>query len=294
MSVCLPCDTEMPGRSPTCERMLTVALRRRASDGRALTGRSRGRVICDGRRSANGDHAQQADAARSGTTGAVDRLRRPFVRGARLSPHVGRRHRRRARCRQGRLLLVLRVEGGAAHRAAQVFEPRPAQAPATGDRHRGRPGPPDRARDPGDAGVVPPAPRVLRDHPVRRDRRDVRPGAGPQPRDLDRRHDPPPQGRHRGGHDPRRRSRDARAGDSRRGRRAHPRPPPRTGRTRRPRRRPRRLLLPRRPPRRNSQIRFGGSSAMARKPTIRLSAGAPMARANRLSDCRVERVSRVW
>ena len=41
------------------------------------------------------------------------------------------------------------------------------------------------------------APRVLRDHRLRRDRRDVRAGAAPQPRDRDRRHDPSPQGRHR-------------------------------------------------------------------------------------------------
>src|ERR1043165_7012676 len=49
----------------------------------------------------SGEHAQQADAPRQGTPGAADRVRGEALRRARLSPHVGGRHRRRARGRKG-------------------------------------------------------------------------------------------------------------------------------------------------------------------------------------------------
>ena len=61
-------------------------------------------------------HGAQADAAGTAAPARADGRGRPPLRGQRLRPHVGGRDRRRPRRRQRRLLLVLRVEGGAAAR----------------------------------------------------------------------------------------------------------------------------------------------------------------------------------
>src|SRR5918996_3223523 len=119
------------------------------------------------------DEAEEVDKTRYEAAGAGPPGRRSAVLRTELSRDHGGRYLRRARCRQGRLLLVLRIERGALLRVAARVAAQPTASAGTCHRERRGPRDASRAGHQGFDRVLPREPRGTGADPHRRPVRGI-------------------------------------------------------------------------------------------------------------------------